>query len=417
LFEVEKFLLDTGSSEDLHLVPTYQKFPITIVRGEGALLFDDSGRQYIDLSGGYGVAIVGHANALVAEAIASQSRKLITCHGSMYNDAREGYLSELVKYLPSSLQRIFLCNSGAEANEAAMKFARLYTGRTEIVAFTGSFHGKTQGALSATWNPKYRKSLDELLTGTTFCQFGSVERAREAISESTAAVLVEPIQGESGIHVASETFLKELREITRQHRALLIFDEVQCGFGRTGKMWAYEHSEVEPPDILVAAKGIGGGFPLGFAAVTEEVSSALKPGAHTSTFGGNPLACAAGLAALQFLVRGNIVEKARTDGIYFMDKLEKIAKKHPRLVREVRGKGMMIGIELKVPVKDLIMKGFDSGLISLYSGLNIVRLLPPLVITRDQIDTVSLKLDAILDSLEASRSVSKSASEPEIRVR
>jgi LysW-gamma-L-lysine/LysW-L-ornithine aminotransferase len=407
------------NSEDLHLVQTYQKFPIKIVRGEGALLFDDNGKEYLDLSGGYGVAIVGHANPMVAEAISNQSRKLITCHGSMYNDAREEYLSELVKVLPRNLQRIFLCNSGAEANEAAMKFARLYTGKQEIIGFTGSFHGKTQGALSATWNPKYRKSLDELLTGTKFCQFNNLEKAREMISDSTAAVIVEPIQGESGIHEASESFLRGLREITRDKGVVLIFDEVQCGFGRTGKLWGFENSGADAPDIMVAAKGIGGGFPLAFASVSEEIASALKPGSHTSTFGGNPLACSAGLAALRFLLRENLVERAYSEGEYFRSGLEGISRKHPTIVREVRGKGLMIGVELKIPVKDVIMKGFDRGLVLLYSGLNIVRLLPPLVINRDQIDRVCSGLDSIFYEIESNRanpgSVTQQTTEIEVR--
>jgi LysW-gamma-L-lysine/LysW-L-ornithine aminotransferase len=392
----------------LHLVPTYQKFPVEIVRGEGALLYDRAGKEYIDLSGGYGVAIVGHANPLVADAISNQASKLITCHGSMYNDTREAYLSELATVLPERLSRIFLCNSGAEAAEAALKFARLYTGKNEIVAFTGSFHGKTLGALSATWNPKYRKSLDNLLAGTKFCPFGNLDKAREVITNSTAAAMVEPIQGESGVHVGSESFLKGLRQIARDNGALLIFDEVQCGFGRTGKMWAFEHAGVEP-DIMTAAKGIGGGFPLAFAAVTEEISSALKPGAHTSTFGGNPLACAAGLATLKFLKSENLAKKAAIDGAYFESELEKLAAKHPRVVREVRGKGLMIGVEFKIPIREVIMKGLDRGVILLYSGLNILRLLPPLVITREQIDTVCKRLDSILIELEGGRADSKPA--------
>ncbi len=392
----------------MHLVPTYQKFPIEIVRGEGALLYDSAGKEYLDLSGGYGVAIVGHANPFVADAISNQARRLITCHGSMYNDTREAYLSELAAVLPASLNRIFLCNSGAEAAEAALKFARLYTGKNEIVAFTGSFHGKTLGALSATWNPKYRKSLDDLLAGTKFCPFGNLEKAREVISDTTAAVLVEPIQGESGIHIGSESFLKGLRQITEEKRAILIFDEVQCGFARTGRMWAFEHAGVVP-DMMTAAKGIGGGFPLAFAALTEEISSALKPGAHTSTFGGNPLACAAGLAALRFLKRENLAEKAALNGAYFKNELEKLASRHRSLVREVRGRGLMIGVEFKIPIRDVIVKGFDHGMILLYSGLNILRLLPPLVITKEQIDAVCKRLDSILIELEGTRATSKAA--------
>jgi LysW-gamma-L-lysine/LysW-L-ornithine aminotransferase len=391
------------STEDLHLVPTYQKFPIKIVRGQGALLFDDQGNEYIDLSGGYGVAIVGHANQHVAAAIERQARKLITCHPSLYNDARELYLAKLVGILPRSLDRIFLCNSGAESNEAALKFARLSTGRSEVVAFTGSFHGKTLGALSATWNPKYRKSLDETLLGSvTFAPFGKLEKVREIVTDSTAAVIVEPIQGESGVHLASRDFLAGLRAITRDKGSILIFDEVQCGFGRTGKMWGFEHYGVEP-DVLSAAKGIGGGFPLGFTAVTEQISSALKPGSHTSTFGGNPLACAAGLAALEFLLGQKLIEKAETNGAYFKARLEQVANNHPRLVREVRGMGLMIAMEFKIPIKDVIMAGFEKGLILLYSGLTVLRFLPPLVITREQIDSVCSRLDLIISEIESGR--------------
>ncbi|HYB04222.1 MAG TPA: aminotransferase class III-fold pyridoxal phosphate-dependent enzyme, partial [Nitrososphaerales archaeon] len=257
-----------------------------VVRGSGALLYDQAGREYVDLSGGYGVAIVGHANPRVADAIAEQARKLITCHTSLYNDARERYIALLVKYLPPGLSRVFFGNSGAEANEAAIKFARKATGRPNIVAFTGSFHGKTLGALSATWNQKYRKPFEPLVQGIRFSPYGNLAKAKEVIDESVAAVLVEPIQGESGIHVPPDDFLPGLREVTKAKGAVLIFDEVQSGFGRTGKLWASENWGVTP-DILTASKGIAGGFPFSVTATTEAISSVMKPGEHTSTFGGN----------------------------------------------------------------------------------------------------------------------------------
>jgi LysW-gamma-L-lysine/LysW-L-ornithine aminotransferase len=385
--------------QDTYMVPLYQTFPLEVVRGSGALLYDQAGREYVDLSGGYGVAIVGHANPRVADAIAEQARKLITCHASLYNDSRERYIALLVKYLPSALSRVFFGNSGAEANEAAIKFARKATGRPNIVAFTGSFHGKTLGALSATWNQKYRKPFEPLVQGVRFSPYGNLAKAKEVIDNSVAAVLVEPIQGESGIHVPPDDFLPGLRDVTKAKGSVLIFDEVQSGFGRTGKLWACENWEVIP-DILTASKGIAGGFPFSVTATTEAISSVMKPGEHTSTFGGNPLACAAAYAALDFLISENILKKASDDGEFFRAKLETLRLKHPSIVREVRGKGLMVGVELKIPVKDVIMKGFDHNLVLLYSGLNILRFLPPLVITRPQLERVIAGLDLIFSEIE-----------------
>lgn len=386
--------------EDQFLIPLYQKFPVKLVRGSGALVYDEQGKEYIDLAGGYGVAIVGHANPLVTKAITEQATKLIICHGSFYNDARERYLELLTKQLPVGLTKVFFCNSGAEANEAAIKFARKTTGRQDIVAFTGSFHGKTMGALSATWNQKYRKSFEPLIQTVKFGQYGNLDKARELIDERVAAVIVEPIQGEGGIHVSPEGFLAGLRQLTSEKGALLVFDEVQSGFGRTGKLWACQNWNVSP-DIMTAAKGIAGGVPFAFTAVTETISNALKPGDHSSTFGGNPLACAAARAALEFLEKEKLLEKASNDGEYFRLRLEDLRNRHPSIVREVRGKGLMLAAELKIPVKDVIMNGFAHGLILLYAGLNILRFLPPLVITRGQIDKTILELDKILIEIES----------------
>lgn len=391
---------DNKLIEDQFLIPLYQKFPVKIVRGSGALLYDEQGKEYIDLAGGYGVAIVGHSNPRVTKVIIEQASKLIICHGSFYNDSREKYLELLTKHLPTGLTRVFFCNSGAEANEAAMKFARKSTGRNEIVAFTGSFHGKTMGALSATWNQKYRKSFESSLQVVKFGQYGNLEKARELIDASVAAVIVEPIQGEGGIHISPDGFLSGLRQLTKETGSLLVFDEVQSGFGRTGKLWACQNWEVEP-DIMTAAKGIAGGVPFAFTAVTETVSSVLKPGDHSSTFGGNPLACAAAKAALEFLQEENILEKTSRDGEYFMSRLEGLKTRHRSIVREVRGKGLMLAAELKIPVKDVIIKGFEHGLILLYAGLNILRFLPPLVISREQIDRTVDELDAILFEVES----------------
>ena len=394
--------------EDLHTVGTYQRFPIKIVRGRGALVYDVQGREYIDLSGGYGVAIVGHANPDVARAVAKQAEMLITCHSSLYNDSRERYLRVLLTALPSSLNRVYFCNSGAEANEAAIKFARKFTGRRNVVAFTGSYHGKTYGALSATWNQKYKKPFEPLLEGFKFAPFGDVEKSRELIDENTAAVIVEPIQGESGIHISPAGFLEGLSKVCRERGAVLIFDEVQSGFGRTGKVWACENWGVTP-DILTASKGIAGGVPFAFAAMNEPISAVLKPGEHTSTFGGNPLSCAAAHAALTFLLESGVLANALETGGYFKQELESLRIRHPSLVREVRGIGLMIAVELKIPVKEVVMQGFEHGLILLYSGLNVLRFLPPLVITKQQVDRVVGGIDVILSKLENGSPMNRSA--------
>ncbi|MGH2638127.1 MAG: aspartate aminotransferase family protein, partial [Rhabdochlamydiaceae bacterium] len=344
------------------MIPLYQKFPVQLVRGSGALVYDEKGNEYIDLAGGYGVAIVGHSNPNVVNAVTEQAKKIITCHGSFYNDTREKYLSLLSKHLPQRLSKIFFCNSGAEANEAAIKFARKTTGRSNILSFTGSFHGKTYGALSMTWNQKYRKPFEPLVQGVRFSPYGNLAKACEVIDETVAAVIVEPVQGESGIHVPPDDFLVGLREKATSKGALLIFDEVQSGFGRTGKLWACENWNVSP-DIMTAAKGIAGGVPFGLVATTEQVSSAMKPGEHSSTFGGNPLACAAALASLEFLINENMLQKTLDQGEYFRAMLESLKGKHPLIIREVRGLGLMLAAELKIPVKDVIMKGFEHNLI------------------------------------------------------
>jgi acetylornithine/LysW-gamma-L-lysine aminotransferase len=395
---------DDYEEEDKHLIALYQKFGVRVVRGEGALLYDSSGKEYIDLSGGYGVAIVGHGNKKVAKAVADQAARLITCHGSLYNDAREGYLEAISAHLPGGLTRLFLCSSGAEANEAAIKFARKATGRKRVLAFTGSYHGKTLGALSATWSQKYRKQeFAPFVDGFDFAPFGNLERASESLQkDETAAIIVEPIQGESGIHVPPDNFLLGLRRLADATGALLVFDEVQSGFGRTGRMWACQNWNVAP-DIMTAAKGIAGGVPFGFCAVTEKVSQSLKVGEHTSTFGGNPLACAAGKAALEFLLEEGLIEKGRARGEYFRAKLKTLRARHPSILREVRGRGLMLAAELRIPVKDVVVSGYDAGLVLLYSGLNVLRLLPPLVISEEQIDASIEKLDRIFGSMDRGR--------------
>jgi acetylornithine/LysW-gamma-L-lysine aminotransferase len=379
----------------------YWKLPVTMVRGRGARLWDINGKEYIDCMGGYGVSIVGHSNPRVVEAITKQAEKLITCHGSIYNDTRAELLERLVKIAPSGLERVFLCNTGTESVEAALKLARKHTGKPEIIAMVGSYHGKTMGALSATWGTRYREPFEPLVPGIRFVPFGNPEKVTEAITEKTAAVIVEPIQGEGGIHVAPEGYLKSLREICDQKGVLLIFDEVQTSFGRTGRMWASDHWGVVP-DILCVAKAIAGGIPMGAMLAKDGVMSSFKTGDHTSTFGGNPLACAAASATIDFILENHLPERAKELGLYFQEGLRALQAKH-RIVREVRGLGLMLALESRFEIQNILLNAVKRGLLLLYCGRTVLRFLPPLVIEKEQITQTLSLLDELLAEEERAR--------------
>lgn len=379
----------------------YWKLPVTIVRGRGARLWDIDGKEYVDCMGGYGVSIVGHSNPRVVEAISRQAERLITCHGSIYNDVRAELLEKLVKIAPSGLSRVFLCNTGTESVESALKLARKHTGKPEIIAMVGGYHGKTMGALSATWGARYREPFEPLVPGFKFVPFGSTEKVVEVMTEKTAAVIVEPIQGEGGIHVAPEGYLKSLREICDQKGVLLIFDEVQTSFGRTGKMWASDHWGVVP-DILCVAKAIAGGCPMGAMLAKDAVMSSFKTGDHTSTFGGNPLACAAASATIDFITENNLPERAAELGSYFKDGLRELQTRY-RIVREVRGLGLMLALESRFEIQNILLNAVKRGLLMLYSGRTVLRLLPPLVIEKEQIAQTLSLLDSLLAEEERAR--------------
>ena len=387
-------------SEDKFLGNLYQRFPVTVEKGLGAHVWDTNGKEYIDCMGGYGVALLGHQNKRVTDALKSQLDKIITVHSSLYNKTREEFLENLFKVAPKKLSQVHLNNSGAEAIEAAMKFARKFTGKPEMVAMNGSYHGKSLGALSITFNPKYRKSFKPLVEKVSFSPFGDIEKLRETVNDQTAFVILEPIQGESGIHVAPDGFLQDVRKLCDEKGILLIFDEIQAGLGRTGKMWAHQHWETEP-DILCLAKGIAGGVPMGATLVRPDVLACISKGEHSSTFGGNPLSCAAGTATMQALTQDKIVENSANMGKLFREGLEQLKEKHS-VIREVRGKGLMIGVELKFEVRDILMEGIEKGLLLLYSGRNILRLLPPLVITQEDV-TKSLEILDVLFTNEENR--------------
>ena len=386
-------------TEDQYLGNLYQRFPVTIEKGLGAHVWDTKNKEYIDCMGGYGVALVGHRNERVVNAIKSQVDKIITVHSSLYSKTREEFLETLFKAAPKGLTQAHLNNSGAEAIEAAMKFARKFTGKKGMVAMNGSYHGKSMGALSLTFNPKYRKSFQPLVDKVTFSPFGNIESLREKIDGDTAFVILEPIQGESGIHVAPDGFLQDVRKLCDDNGILLIFDEIQAGLGRTGRMWASEHWDTAP-DILCIAKGIAGGVPMGVTMVRPDILDCISKGEHSSTFGGNPLSCAAGTATLQALTQDGLIDNADKMGKLFREGLERLKEKHT-IIREIRGKGLMIGIELKFEVKNILMEGIEKNLLLLYSGRNILRLLPPLVISEEDV-TKSLEiLDELLTNEES----------------
>ena len=388
-------------SEDQYLGNLYQRFPVTIEKGLGSHVWDTDNNEYIDCMGGYGVALVGHRNERVVNAIKSQIDKVITVHSSFYNKTREEFLQTLIDIAPSGLSQVHLNNSGAESIEAAIKFARKFTGKKKMVAMKGSYHGKSMGALSLTFNPKYREPFQPLVEKVSFSPYGDVNALRDVVDKDTAFVILEPIQGESGIHVPPEGFLQEVRKICNENDSLLIFDEIQSGLGRTGSMWASEHWKTVP-DIMCLAKGIAGGVPMGATLVRPDILAVMKKGEHSSTFGGNPLACAAGTATLHALTQDGLIENAKSIGEKFLQGLEDLKSKHP-IIREIRGKGLMIGVELKFEVKDILMEGIKNGLLLLYSGRNILRFLPPLVISEEDIVKTLQILDELLTNEENRR--------------
>ena len=388
-------------SEDKYLGNLYQRFPVTIEKGLGAHVWDVNNKEYIDCMGGYGVALVGHRNERVVSAIKSQIDKIITVHSSLYSKTREEFLETLFKVAPKGLTQAHLNNSGAEAIEAGMKFARKFTGKKGMVSMNGSYHGKSMGALSLTFNPKYRKSFQPLVDKVTFSPFGNIESLRDTIDDDTAFIILEPIQGESGIHVAPDGFLQDVRKLCDDNGILLIFDEIQAGLGRTGRMWASEHWDTAP-DILCIAKGIAGGVPMGVTMVRPDILDCISKGEHSSTFGGNPLSCAAGTATLQALTQDGLIDNANKMGKLFREGLERLKEKHT-IIREIRCKGLMIGIELKFEVKNILMEGIEKNLLLLYSGRNILRLLPPLVISEEDVTKSLDILDELLTNEENRR--------------
>lgn len=363
---------------------TARRGDVVITRGQGCWVFDEDGKKYLDLGSAQGVAMLGHCHPAVTEAIQAQAETLTLCPNYLYNDTRTEFAKALVDVLPKHLPHIFVANSGAEAVDGALKFARLFTKRSAFVATTKGFHGRTMGALSVTWEPKYREGFEPLLE-TTHVQFNDAAALDKAVTNKTAAVILEVVQGESGVNVGTPDFLKTAQKVCKERGAVLIVDEIQTGFGRTGKWFAVEHAGIEP-DIMCLAKGLGGGFPMGAFAYTKAIREVLTPGSHGSTFGGSPLACAAGLAAIEVYREEDLIKRSAILGANMRNQLRG-ALEGVALVRDIRGLGLMIAVELRTKVAPVLKSLMvNHGVIALPAGPTVLRLLPPLVISEKEID-------------------------------
>ncbi len=388
---MDEKLKDPGDSEityasamqkdSKYVMQTYGRQPLILSKGKGAIVEDVYGKEYIDCVAGIAVNNVGHCHPTVVRAIQAQAEKLIHVSNLYYTEIQAELAEALVSV--TGMERVFFCNSGAEAVEAAMKLARLVSGKSSFVAAEHSFHGRTIGALSVTHKSMYRDPfMPPVSSETAFVPYSDAEAVKQAISENTAAVILEPIQGEGGVNIPNSEYIKEVREICDETGTLLIFDEVQTGFGRTGTWFCKEHFGVEP-DIMSMAKAMGGGFPMGAIAATEGIS--FERSQHASTFGGGPLACAAALASIEAIKGEELLKRSKEMGAYFTDKLRKMNRDD---VVEVRGKGLMIGVEIKYPCSKFVDFAREHGVLVNCTSDSVLRLVPPLVITKEQIDTV-----------------------------
>ncbi len=388
------------------LMPTYARIDLAFERGEGAWLIATNGKKYLDFSGGVAVNALGHAHPALVKALTEQAQKVWHVSNLFRIPEAEKFAKRLVNV--SFADTVFFANSGAEAMECAIKTARKYYAasgkpeKTRIITFDGSFHGRTLATLSAAGNQKYLDGFGKPLEGFDQVKFGDLEATKKAITSETAAILVEPIEGEGGIRVPPPSFLRGLRELCDKNGILLILDEVQTGMGRTGKLFAYEWAGIEP-DILGTAKGIGGGFPLGACLATEEAAKGMRAGTHGSTFGGNPLAMAVGSAVLDVILAPGFLDRVRQNGLLIKQRLAELKDKHPSVIAEIRGEGLLIGLQCTVPQADMIAAAREEGLLTAAAGENVVRLLPPLIIGESEISEAVRKLDRACRKIEDSQ--------------
>jgi len=382
---------------DRYVMKTYARHPVAFVRGKGAYLWDADGKKYLDFLAGIAVNGLGHSHPAIVEAVSSQAAKLIHTSNLFYNQSQAELAEMLCKN--SFAERAFFCNSGAEANEASVKLARIYQkhkkgeGCYEILTMEKSFHGRTLGMIAATGQDKVKKGFEPLPEGFRHLPFDDLDALAAAMNDKTCAVFLEPVQGEGGVRYPSPGYLSGVRELCKKHKALLIYDEVQCGMGRTGTLFAYQHYGIEP-DIMSLAKSLGAGLPIGACLATEEVAAAFQPGTHASTFGGNFLVCEAAKAFLKVLLEDGFLEKVRQSGAYLVEKLRGLQKKYP-FVQEVRGEGLMIGVQIEIPGKPLVDAALNEGLVINAAQEKVLRLVPPLIVGTKEIDEAVDILDDV----------------------
>lgn len=387
--------------DQAYYMPVFARYPLVLSHGEGPYLYDMEGKRYIDYLGGIAVNVLGHAHPALVQAVVDQAGKMIHCSNLYYTETQAVLAEKLAKR--SGLGKVFLANSGAEANEGAIKLARKYAHnisaeKTEIITAWHGFHGRTLATLTATAQPKYQKGFEPLPTGFTYVDYGDIKELEKVMSERSCAVLLEPIQGEGGVHVPSPDYLRKVRALCDLHGALLILDEIQTGVGRTGTMFAYEQFGVKP-DIVTLAKGLAGGVPIGAFIASDKVAAAFHPGDHGSTFGGNPLACAAANAVLNVIEQDKLLENCKAVGDYLVGELKKLQAKYPALITEVRGRGLILGMQLTQPGREIVDACMREGAMLNCTAGNVLRFVPPLIINQDNVDEMITILDKILEKI------------------
>ena len=392
---------DVIQKDETYIVPVAARPNFVLERGAGVTLYDTEGKAYTDWVAGIAVNSLGYGDEELTNVVNQQMNTGLIHVSGLYHTQPHVELAKLLCD-NSFADKVYFCNSGAEANEGAIKFARKVaynngkTHKTEVVSFTDAFHGRTMGALAITPKEKYQVPFKPMVPGAVLGEFNNIESAKQVIGENTVAVIVEPIQGEGGINVATDEFLKALRQLCDEHEAILIFDEIQCGLGRTGDLWAHEPSGVSP-DIMTLAKPLAGGLPVGAILATESVASAMQPGDHGSTFSGGAVVTSAGQVVVKRVLSEGFLDHVKEVGDYLMERLEELNSPH---IVEVRGRGLMVGIELDIPSTGIVQGGYEHGLLLVNSGANVVRFVPPLIIEKKHVDELIEKLTVILEGID-----------------
>ena len=396
--EMREIMNTIIQESEQYLIHSYNRYPVVMDHGEGVYLYDTDGKKYLDFGGGIAVCALGYGDGEFKEALKEQIDKVMHVSNYFYSEPLRDAAKGLARI--SGMERVFMANSGTEANEGALKLARKYAvmkgnaGRTEIISMEKGFHGRSMGALSVTGTKTYREPFEPLISGVRFSSFNDLDSVKNNTNDRTCAVIVEAVQGEGGVYPAERGFLQGIRELCTKHDILMICDEVQCGMGRTGTMFAYEKYGVKP-DIVTMAKGIGGGIAVGAIATTEEIGKAFVPGDHGTTFGGNPLACTAVAKTIELFEKRNMLDHVMSIGAYLEEKLQETVKKYP-VAKEVRGLGLLRGLECDVPVGDVCKMALEKGLILLSAGKNVVRFAPPLIVTPSDVDEMADILGSVL---------------------